>query len=148
MLCHHRAARGEHVDLDNVSQFDERTQVFLVEKIVESNGIALRREVAEGCQQVGIDLDIFQHLQHHPVCWEDQGIVLEEEIACQIDKGAFGTDERLETKFEESIHQDLGGGLISIGHTGVLQLAAAKQQFIGKDIQLLRIDGLSAYKDF
>jgi hypothetical protein len=27
---------------DNVSQFDERTQVLLVEKIVQSNDIALR----------------------------------------------------------------------------------------------------------
>src|SRR5207237_1650702 len=116
MLCHRRAARGEHVDLDNVSQFDERTQVFLVEKIVESNRIALRREVAEGCQQVGIDSDIFQHLQHHPVCWEDQGIVLEEEIARQIDKGAFGTDEHIESKFEKGIDQDVCCSLIAIGH--------------------------------
>jgi len=104
--------------------------------------------MAEGREHVGIYSDIFQHFQHHPVCWEDQGIVLEEEIARQIDKGAFGTDERVETKFEKRIDQNLGCGLIPIGHTSVWHLTATKEQFIGKDVELLRIDRLSAYKNF
>ena len=125
-------ARGnrQHVDLHEAGERNERFGWRAGHEIVERQREAARVQTPARLDELVVDLDVFEQLDHHRRRREQRARTVQQQTAGEIDEGEASVREHVEAEREHGVGQHARAGDVAVRRTRRRVRAASVQQLV------------------
>ena len=95
------------VDFYNVRELHQGLERFVVNKVIQCDGVTLVREAFNPCNDFVISFNIFQQFQYHAVFGQGNRVFVNEKRTRQVNKGQAVADNVVQADFQKGVDDDV-----------------------------------------
>ena len=134
----------EDIQLDVIRQMKCGCEFAVEGEIVERDAIAAALQILDAFQEIVVQIDVFENLQHAAIRRYDG--LRKQDAAGTIDEQQFVTGDLVDTDIDRGVQQHLRGGNGPVMHIGVRDIPMAIEEFVPVHPALSVVDRLACQK--